>query len=112
MVAMIVPAMQAGRDLFIEGIVSAKLLAEINTHKFQEIIIRAIPSLKKIVVRAESSSNQPEVKALYKSMGFSGGGDSFATLLASSSRGIAEFTHLTHYNVGSHGRGKAGEKVF
>ena len=112
MVAMIVPAMQAGKDLFIEGTVSAKLLAEINTHKFQEIIVRAIPSLKKIVVRAESTSNQPEVKALYKSMGFSGGGDSFATLLASTERGIFEFSHLTHYNVGSHGRGIAGSKVY
>lgn len=112
MVAMIVPAMQADKDLFIEGIVSKKLLAEINTGKFQEILIRAMPKLKRITVRAESTRDQPEIKPQYKSMGFSAGGDSFATLLASSSLGIKEFTHLTHYDVGSHGRGKAGKKVF
>ena len=112
MVAMIVPAMQADKDLFIEGVVSKKLLAEINTHKFQEIIIRAIPSLKRITVEAESTTEQPEAEPLYRSMGFSAGGDSFATLLASSPPGISEFTHLNNYNVGSHGRGTNGKKVF
>lgn len=112
MIALLVPAMQAGKDLFVNGIVSSKLLAEINKVEFQEIIIRAMPSLKRIRVRAESTSNQPEVESFNKSMGFSGGGDSFATLLASTERGIFEFSHLTHYNVGSHGRGIAGSKVY
>ena len=112
MVGMLVPAMQARKDLFIAGEVSAKLLAEINTQKFQEILIRAMPSLQRIAVRAESTTDQPEIKPIYQAVGFSGGGDSFATLLAASPRGIFHFTHLTNYNVGSHGRGVTGKKVF
>jgi hypothetical protein len=63
-------------------------------------------------VRAESTSDQPEAKPINQAMGFSGGGDSFATLLAASPSGRSHFTHLTNYNVGSHGRGTTGKKVF
>ncbi len=78
LVGLLYPAMQYGEDITIEGMVSKKLLFNINNYVIP-LLMSFSDSAKKIAVKASqvSSSNQSNSGV---GTGFSGGVDSFSTV--------------------------------
>ena len=111
MLAMLVPAMKSGEDIRIEGAISARLLESANG-ECQRILRKVMPFLKQIKVEAASTMTSAEAPPHAHVTGYSGGGDTLCTLLCPRPPDTPAFTHVTHYNVGSHGRGKKGREAF
>lgn len=105
--ALLIPAMQRGEDIYLEGEVCSSLLFEAN-NDLQALFRIFHPKLKPIRIQAEGVYNHSQM-AENVATGFSGGIDSFFTLSEHFYReDVApeyRITHLLYNNVGSHGGG-------
>lgn len=114
MVGLLYTAMFAGLDLHLEGTVSEKLLFTLNTYAVP-ILNGLDPRLKKIRITAAATTSAGYPSAAGSGTGFSGGIDSFYTLLR---RGPGapdmperfRINTLFFFNVGAHGMGKGEER--
>ena len=107
---LIVQAMYLGEDIEIDAPVSSELLYAFKG-SFQVLMCEAIPFLNNIEIRASHVHAQDKKNGV--ATGFSGGVDSFSTLVEYLSSDMPEHLRLTHLvfnNVGSHGGG--GETLF
>ena len=106
-VALLLPAMRYGRDLHVGGTVTDSLLHRLN-HDLQSLVRAVHPDYRAIAVTADDAvpAGPPPHGVM---TGFSGGVDSFATLmeyfLATDIPEGLRVTHLVNNNVGAHGVG-------
>ena len=105
LVGMLYPAMRYGEDIHVEGVVSARLLYNLNEYLVPLMSI-CDERLKRIKITADATDDKgvPDAKAV--GTGFSGGIDSFATICEHFARPEPEgfrLTHLFFFNVGAHG---------
>lgn len=111
LVALLLPAMAAGRDIEVQGEVSARLLYHL-AGPYQRLLQTVIPALHRIRIHAGRADRVPS-RATGVATGVSGGIDSFS-VLADHHYGDPppgfRLTHLLYHNVGSHGR--AGGDLF
>lgn len=115
LLALIIPAMALGEDIYVEGCVSDRLYYNLQ-NSYQQILQIIIPSLKRIRIYPSNINSQNERK-LGKGVaaGFSAGIDSFCVLHDYYYSGVPlnlRLTHLLFNNVGSHGRGIKGRLLF
>lgn len=103
--ALLIPAMERGEDIRVNGTVSERLYYILQHH--QQAVLQALhPSLNRVSIHPE------EIKPKKKTgtgvaTGFTGGIDSFATLADHYHADTPDGFHITHLlfnNVGSHGR--------
>ena len=102
---MIYPAMRYGEDIEIKGVVSARLLYNLNEYLVPLMTI-CDPRLKRIRISAVAVDDCGCREAKAVGTGFSGGIDSFATICEHFVRPEPEgfrLTHLFFFNVGAHG---------
>ena len=111
LVALIIPAMYAGEDIYLHGTISERLYYNLSG-PYQAILKHLIPTLKSINIFPENlisnSKRSPGVAT-----GFSCGIDSFSLLGKHYYSDVVQgfkITHLLFHNVGSHGTG--GERLF
>ncbi|TYR36527.1 hypothetical protein FXV77_08460 [Sphingobacterium phlebotomi] len=111
LVALLVPAMERGEDIYIKGKVSDKLFYSIMG-PLQSVLCSMFPYLKKINVYVDVLVDEVYTTAKGVLTGFSGGVDSYCVLadhyVDSKVPESYKITHLLFNNVGSHGNG-AGE---
>lgn len=112
LVGMLFPAMMCGEDLYIDGIVSKKLIFNINKYVIP-LLISFCPTAKKIKVSAKELSEQ-FFDNTGIGTGFSGGVDSFNAIhelfVKQNDIGLRVNT-LLFLNVGSHGSKEESAKV-
>jgi hypothetical protein len=105
LLGLLLPAMQAGEDIEIEGAVSERLHYHLSG-PFQFVMRHVIPDLRPIRIRP-AAIESTDRRASGVATGFSAGIDSFA-VLADHHYGDPppgfRLTHLVYNNVGSHGR--------
>ncbi len=118
LVAMLLPAMESGEDIYVRGAISAKLYYNI-TNYFMTIISLLRPKYKKITIYADHFSDGTEYQCSGGQVtGFSAGIDSFCViydhLTNSNTPEQYKISHLVFNNVGSHGRGnlEKAQKLF
>jgi hypothetical protein len=111
LLALLIPAMQSGEDVYISGAVSEKLFCNL-AKPYQALLKHVLPSLKYVNIYPNSLSVLDN-RAAGVATGFSGGIDSYC-VLADYYFSLAPFsckvTHLLFNNVGSQGAG--GEALF
>lgn len=112
LLALLIPAMERGEDIYIEGVLSEKLYHHANK-SLQVLLCHVMPFLKRIKIYVATLYREVKANNRGVATGFSGGIDSFCTLKdyyydADISEGF-KITHLVFNNVGSH---YLGEKVF
>lgn len=113
LVALLLPAMACGEDIYVEGTVSEQLWYMLS-QQYQSIVQAQMPWLKRIKIFPTHIEARHK-KALGVATGFSGGIDSFCLLgdhFYSSLTPGFKITHLLFNNVGSHGSGSVGEILF
>ena len=113
LVALLIPAMTAGEDIFVEGWISEKLYHNLS-YRYQKILQTVIPFLKIIKINVKELRSI-DYKAQGVATGFSAGVDSYCTLKDYFFDEIPpslKITHLTYHNVGSHGNTEKGRKLF
>jgi len=109
-VAMLIPALMSGQDIRVKAPVSEMLLYRIENGL--TFILSKTYSKKPISVLPDSTGTfkfNPKAVAT----GFSGGVDSFATVLQHTSENCTEgmrLTHLALFNVGAYGNDESGSK--
>jgi len=109
LIGMLYPAMRYGEDIHIDGVVSTRLLYNLNEYCIP-VLAMCDPRLKRIAVTADATDSSPRPSALAVGTGFSGGIDSFATIHEHHEKPAPEgfkLTHLFFFNVGAHGIPKA-----
>lgn len=112
LVALLIPAMQRGEDIYIDGEISERLLYNLS-RPFQVLLHQLIPSLNMVKIYPESVRSEQGTSVSGVATGFSGGIDSYCALADHYYSDISErfkVTHLLFNNVGSHGKG--GEQLF
>lgn len=111
-VTALVPAMERGEQLILEGTVTDELLHALNGD-FQEVIKNVIPRLTKVKVTATDAA-PPGPRRSGVAAGFSAGVDSYSAIseyyLADKIPDSLRLSHLLFNNVGAHERG--GRMVF
>jgi len=111
LVALLIPAMYIGEDIYLEGTISERLFYNLSG-PYQEILKYLIPSLKSIHIYSENLTSEANL-AKGVATGFSCGIDSFCLLGTNYYSDVVQsfkVTHLLFHNVGSHGSG--GERLF
>jgi len=112
LLGLLVPAMEAGQDLRINGIVSAQLLGAAR-EEIQTLLLPVMPHLRRIRIEADRVVTKPEAPASgHRVTGFSAGIDSIYTLLRERADGDLPPTLLFNANVGGHGESAAADTVF
>lgn len=112
LVALLIPAMMTGEDIYLEGSVSEKLWHNLSG-PFQRLLCHIMPWLSTIKITPCSLTAEKKV-APGVITGFSGGIDSYCTLADHYFSEVTpgfKISHLLFNNVGSHGK-KDGEKLF
>ncbi|MDX2254935.1 MAG: hypothetical protein NW214_05415, partial [Pseudanabaenaceae cyanobacterium bins.39] len=107
-------AMQQNEDIYVNGALSEKLFYNL-THAFIKILTLLIPSLHPIKIIPEDLDDGKRHSTIGGvATGFSGGIDSFCTLIDHLNNSAVpqsyQLTHLVLNNVGSHGAG--GRNLF
>ncbi len=113
-VALLLPAMKAGVDLRIGGVLTDVLLHQLNGD-LQSLLLVIRPELTRVHVSAdESAPSAPTAAGV--GAGFSGGVDSLSIvqdyLLDPEAPATLRLTHLLNYDVGSHGHGADGAALW
>lgn len=112
-VALLLPAMLAGRDLVVQGTMSELLLHNLNV-RYQVLMNILDPRLQRIEVTAEKVTTDAS-RAKGVAAGFSAGVDAFCTV-ADYALGDCppslRLTHLLFNDIGSHGRGASAKRRF
>ncbi len=111
LLAMLMPAMLTGEPIHVEGRVSRRLLAALNG-PYQPLLLKVVPALKTVRITADALTEEPCAGAGHVTTGYSGGVDTFTTLLRPRGEGERPISLLIHNNVGSHGGGEKGRTVF
>jgi hypothetical protein len=111
MLGLLVPAMAAGEPLHLEGRVSKRLLGNLRKD-YQELLLKVLPCLQLIPITAQETTEEAYPEAREVITGYSGGLDCFTTLLRPRTEAEPAISTLVHTNVGSHGKGQTGKKVF
>jgi hypothetical protein len=112
LVALLMPAMEKGEDIYVDGTVSERLLHNLSG-PLQEILQLQLPFLKKISITVKEINENRTIPPKGVATGFSGGIDSSSVLYNYCSEDTSpgyRITHLLFNNVGSHG--KKGEQLF
>ena len=113
LVALLIPAMALGEDIYIQGTISERLYYNLS-QSYQRLSQIIIPSLHLIKIYP-SKVLQADTKGSGVATGFSAGIDSFTVLAdhwyADVPKGF-RLTHLLFNNVGSHGHGDDGRSLF
>ena len=114
LVALLMPAMAAGRDIFVEGPVTDELVWSLRG-EVQEVVRRVRPELSRVNIDVRHPV-PPEDGATGVATGYSAGVDSYATLarhhFATDVPDSLRLTHLLYNNVGSHGHGDDGLALY
>lgn len=112
LVALLIPFMVIGGDITIEGYISDKLL--LNFNLFKRLLLNVIPTLKDVSITCKGTRTETGERGVIT--GFSGGIDSYCTLFdfyySENVNPKYKITHLLFNNVGSHGAGDIGSKLF
>lgn len=112
LVGLLIPAMAAGEDIHVDGVISERLFYNLSGH-YQKLLQFVIPSLRPVRITADTVCGSQACRPPGVATGFSGGIDSYCALAdhyySSVSSGF-KITHLLYNNVGSHG--KDGERLF
>lgn len=111
LLAMLMPAMCAGEPIHLQGRVSRRLLAAING-AYQPLLLKVMPTLRTVAVTADAVTDEACGGAGHVATGYSGGVDTFTTLLRPRNQDERPISLLIHNNVGSHGGGERGRSVF
>lgn len=113
-VAILMPAMAAGRDLVIEGPVTDELVWNLRG-EVQEVLRGVRPELSLVGVEARNPLPAQE-PATGVGTGYSAGIDSYATLarhhFSADVPDSLRVTHLLYNNVGSHGHDDRGRALY
>jgi hypothetical protein len=112
LLGLLIPAMEAGEDIHIEGTVSEILLYNLSG-PYQKILKTIIPFLHYVSIYPATVSSDRTDRPTGVATGFSGGIDSFCVLADHYHPQVSDpyqITYLLFNNVGSHGR--HGEKLF
>jgi hypothetical protein len=111
LVALLIPAMVSGEDIYVDGPLSERLFYNLSA-SMQSLLQCTNPSFHKVNIEAPHLCND-QARASGVATGFSGGIDSYSVLAdhyATETPEGHKITHLLFNNVGSHGKG--GEKLF
>lgn len=111
LVALLIPAMVRGEDIFLEGSVSERLYYNLSG-PYQVLLKHLIPSLTTIQIHPKGLSTGGS-RAPGVATGFSCGVDSFCVLADHNYSDVPngfKITHLFYNNLGSHGKGE--ERLF
>lgn len=112
LVGLLIPAMANGEDIYINGMISERLLYNLSG-PFQSLLQKIIPSLRRVKIYPDDVCHDKAGRAPGVATGFSGGIDSYSVLEDHYYSNISDrfkVTHLLFNNVGSHGTG--GERLF
>jgi hypothetical protein len=113
LLALLIPAMKFGGDLYVEGPVTDELVHRLH-HGYQDILRAVIPSLRPVRVIARHEVPAEE-RVNGVATGFSAGVDSFAVLAdhfyAQDVPASRKITHLLFNNVGSHDEGGDADRA-
>lgn len=114
--ALLILAMARNEDIYVEGIVSEKLYHNLSG-LYQSLLQNMIPSLKLRRVNIYPAEVQPAyMSGSGIATGFSGGFDSFCVLAdhwyTDTPKEGLRLTHLLFNNVGAHGYGGNGRRLF
>jgi hypothetical protein len=116
-IALLIPAMRAGKSLVIRHSVSALLLYFMRTD-LQDLLIHFDKGLTKVAIEADIAPAKPrEASPMRIGTGFSAGVDSFSALRTFRQAGIApklDVTDLLTFSVGAFGQraGKTAREAF
>jgi len=114
LLALLVPAMRDGLDIEVEGVVSSELLHNL-AHGVQQVLRIVMPFLSEIAITA-TQREPSRAAAAGVGTGFSAGIDSYTTLrdhhFSAETPAAYRVTHLLFNNVGSHGPGDQGHRLF
>lgn len=113
LIGLLIPAMHAGEPVAIDGPVTDELAFNL-THGCQYVLDRVIAGLSKVPIETPRTV-EAEAPAAGVATAFSAGVDSFAVLLDHWFSPVApglRLSHLTYFNVGSHGSGDRGREIF
>lgn len=112
-VGLLLLGMKNGEDIYVDGVMSEKLFYNL-TQCYMHIVRILVPALHRIkVVPEQLDSTALGAKGV--ATGFTGGVDSFCALADHHWGPVPDgfkVTHLLIHNVGSHGHGEAGRRVF
>ena len=112
LLALLIPAMSRGEDIFVRGPVSPLLLHQVRG-PVQAMLRCVLPTLRRIRIEAEETATVTAPSGRGVVTGFSGGVDSFCVLADHTGPDVASelrISHLLYNNVGSHSDG--GEGLF
>jgi hypothetical protein len=107
LVGLLIPAMARSEDIYLMGKISEKLFYNLS-YRAQNLIKQVIPSLSIVKIYPEDAQHHVQ-NGEGVATGFSGGIDSFNTLVDYYYSDVPEglrITHLLYHNVGSHGLGR------
>lgn len=111
LLALLIPAMAKGEDLYIAGTISERLWYNVSG-PYQRLLRHIIPSLRQVEIIPEEVQARDQ-RAPGVATGFSCGIDSYCVLADHCYSDVPpgfKITHLLFNNVGSHGKG--GERLF
>lgn len=115
LVALLIPAMEKGEDIYIEGQVSTNLYYSIMG-PLQSVLCRMLPFLKHIHIHVNDLTDEVYANPRGVLTGFSGGVDSYCVLadhyFDTKVPDSYKITHLLFNNVGSHGDADKGSELF
>ncbi len=114
LVGLLIPAMAAGEDIHISGPISERLFYNLSS-PYQTLLQHILPALLKVEIHPDQLRAE-HGRAPGVATGFSGGIDSFCVLAdhhySSECPDGFRLTHLVFNNVGSHGNGEQGRRLF
>ncbi len=113
LVALLIPAMACGEDIHVAGKLSERLFHTLS-RPYQRLMQHVIPSLRQVRIYPTEIQSAIHVRSAVAT-GFSAGVDSFCVLADhyySEVPAAFKVTHLLFNNVGSHGSGSRGERLF
>lgn len=103
LVALLIPAMMRGEDIYLEGTISAKLHYNLS-RPLQKILRHLIPGLHPINIHADMLDDAPATRACGVATGFSGGIDSYCLMADHFLSDVTpqyKVTHLLFNNLGT-----------
>lgn len=112
--ALLIPAMASGEDIHLGGTVSERLFYNLSG-PLQSVLRHVMPALRPVKICAKDVHGGKPRAASGVATGFSGGIDSYCVLADHHYSSVSDgfrVTHLLFNNVGSHGEGSRGEKLF
>lgn len=112
-IGLLVPAMHLGATMVVDGPVTDELAHNVR-HAYQHILRAVIDGLDEVALEARQCVRAGQARSGVGT-GFSAGIDSFSVLVDHHLAAVPpdlRLTHLTYFNVGSHGRGDEGSEVF